>query len=229
MTAMLLVGLVGVARCDDKPADDLSTEQIFNKVQTTYDSMTSYSDKGRTVTLDSDTQKKPFDLLITFSTKLARPNLYRIEWDYIDNVSTITKKDTLSAWSAGEGDFWDIGKGAEKQKSLSWTLLRRGGDSGGATSSIPLIFFNVPWNHLLEEFGSTGKREDDEKIGDADCYVFFKGNKDDQVKLTLWIGKQDNLIYQFRSETVGQDNVTSTQTFSDIVINQKFVQKDFAP
>ena len=227
IAALLLVGLTESARPDDKPADNLSPEQIFKKVQATYDSMTSYSDKGKTVALDSDIRYEKFNAFITFTTKLARPGLYRIEWEYIDDVSrTSTKKDTLSAWSAGEGDFWDIGKGAEKQKSQSWTLLRRGGHSGGATLTIPGIFFKMHWSHLLEEFGAYGKREADEKVADIDCYVFFK---DDQVKQTLWIGKQDYLIHQFRTVSTGQSNVTSTETHSDIAINQKFLPKDFTP
>ena len=232
MTALLMVGMMKMARSDDKPADNLSPEEIFKysifiKAQDTYDSLTSYSDKGRSVGIDSSISHSLIGpSVITFTTKLARPNLYRIEWgrEWSGDLSQgIMKTDKGIVWSAGEGDFLEIGNSPEKLKNQHWALLFQSAQSGGATVAIPGAFFKTHWSNMLETFESDWKRKADEKVGDIDCYVFLK---DDTVKKTLWIGKQDFLIHQIRFVTT---DTTVTETHSDIVVNQKYLPADFAP
>lgn len=227
MTALLMAGMVKMVHSDDKPADNLSPVEILKKSQDAYDSMTSYSDKGKTVSiggivdLDSDT------IITAFTTKLARPNLYRIEWETTGNFmrSKGIKPKKNAVWSAGKGDFWDIGNGPEKQKNQHWILVMQSG-AGGATVAIPGAFFKTHWSNELEHLGPNVKREADNKVEDTDCYVL---SNDGQVKMTLCIGKHDFLIHQIRLIKTGQVNITSTETHSDIVVNQKFSPTDFNP
>ena len=228
MAALLMAGMEKMARSGDKLVDNLSPDEIFKKAQATYDSLTSYSDKGESTAIDRKlTNLNTSQPFTTFTTKLARPNLYRIEWgmELASNLSQGNIKPNKGiVWSAGEGDFWNIGKGPEKQKSQHWALLAQNGWSGGATVTVPGAFFKTHWSNLLEGFGSKKKREDDEKVGDINCYVF--SDEDHPVKTILWIGKQDCLIHQIRFIT---SDTTVTETHSDIVVNQKFLPKDFTP
>jgi outer membrane lipoprotein-sorting protein len=104
----------------------------------------------------------------------------------------------------------------------------------------------------LSSLASSAKRQASEKAGGVDCYVFTSDLKS-QTR-TLWIGKQDFLIHQVRTftsaaamkalmadaakrhpkitvhvPTVDSQGSTSTETHENIVVNQKFSDKDFAP
>jgi outer membrane lipoprotein-sorting protein len=246
MTALLMVGMVKTARSDNKPADNLSPEEIFKKAQDTYDSMTSYSDKGKTVVINKSMLHLPLPhwdtntstltvthlndvtFITTFTTKLARPSLYRIEWEEeppAELSQGITKTNKGIVWSAGEGDFWNIGNGPEKQKDQHSALT--GYDGDGPTEALPGAFFKMGYSNPLGTLGPNLKREVDEKVGDIDCYVFSK-EYSDQTETTLWIGKRDFLIHQFRLVS-NATKFTSTETHSDIVVNQKFLPTDFTP
>jgi len=235
--ALLIAGMMKMARSDDKPANDLSPQEIRKKAQDTYDSLTSYSDKGKYISIDKGIIDSDIVTIITFTTKLARPNLYRIEWEMTGKVA----KQKITVWSAGEGDFSNIiggpqkqaGRGPQKQASLVWAL----GNSGGySTGTIPGAFFKIHMLNLLDLFEDSGlneKREGDDKVDDMDCYVFSKELSNH--KITLWIGKRDFLIHQSRKESINQAknpepvNIISTETHSDIVVNQNYLPTDFAP
>jgi outer membrane lipoprotein-sorting protein len=230
MTSLLMVGMEKMARSDDKPAVNLSPELILIEAQHRYDSMTSYSDKGKLVVFFTSMPLLNRDpSFIAFTTKLARPNLYRIEYGRErpgDLSQGIMKTDKGIVWSAGEGDFLETGSHSEKLKNQHWALLFQDSQSGGATVIVPGAFFKTHWSNLLETFESNWKRDADEKVGDIDCYVL---SKDDPVKKTLWIGKWDFLIHQIRFVTTGEISGTTTETHSDIVVNQKFSPTDFTP
>lgn len=232
MTALLMVGMAKMARSDDKPAVNLSPELILIEAQHTYDSLMSYSDKGKTFTTVSTVSNLNANpSFITFTTKLARPNLYRIEYGRErpgDLSQGIMKTDKGIVWSVGEGDFLEIGHHQEKLKDQHWALLSQDVQSGGATVIIPGAFFKTHWSNLLETFESNWKREANEKVGDIDCYVLSK-QYSTQREITLWIGKRDFLIHQIRSVMTGDISGTTTETHSDIVVNQKFLPTDFTP
>src|ERR1019366_6023930 len=117
----------------DRASDDLPSSEIFKRAKEKYASLSSYSDEGKTVaTLNGTT------FTTTFTIRLARPNLYRIEWEQPVHSSYSNKG---VVWSAGEGDFMVMGDGdAQKQASRQLALGGATGISGGAAATIPGTF-----------------------------------------------------------------------------------------
>jgi outer membrane lipoprotein-sorting protein len=231
----------------DGADDHLSPGEILKRAQEKYASLTSYSDEGKSIaTLNGTT------ITHTFTIRLARPNLYRIEWEQnSDSSSSTTKTKPEAVWSAGEGDFLEMGSGAQKQTSQEMALAGATGISGGAAATIPGTFFKMNWGNQLGGPAISEKRQSDEKVGDVDCYVLNSELKG--LTRTLWIGKQDFLIHQVRTVTSaesmraalaeaakrhpeihvplppsGLQGVTSTETHTHIVVNAKFSPADFA-
>lgn len=222
--------------------DKLTTAEIFKQSQDVYASLSSYSDEGKTVSAIGTAENAPH----TFTIKLARPNLYRIEWQQQETFSYVNKG---VVWSTGEGDFMVMGDSApQKQASREMALGGATGISGGAAATIPGTFFKMNWGNQLGLSVSDEKRQADEKVGDVDCYVFaneLKGNT-----RTLWIGKKDFLIHQVRNvispealrnalaeaakrnpgmppSLQNSGGVVSTETHMNIVVNKKFSPADF--
>jgi hypothetical protein len=125
------------------------------------------------------------------------------------------------------------------------------GISGGAAATIPGTFFRMNWGNQLGGSAVNEKKQPDEKIGGADCYVLTSDLKG--RTRTLWIGKQDFLIHQARTVTSAEamkatlaeaakrlpesiagrpksepQGITSTETHANIVLNKKFSSADFA-
>ena len=73
---LLAGGATMVMLSSDKASDDFSSSEVFKRAQEKYASLTSYSDEGKTITTLNG-----ITLTTTFTIKLARPNLYRIEWE----------------------------------------------------------------------------------------------------------------------------------------------------
>src|SRR5271167_3462364 len=207
----LLVGTMALLAVDaraDAPASQppdsgpgsvnpgLSPEEIFKKAREAYAALSSYTDQGTVVaTLNGLT------ITTTFKIKLARPNLYRIEWVQTnDSPYSITTTKPQSVWSAGDGDFLDmLGQGPQKQSNQEMALSSATGISGGAAATIPSAFFKTSWGDQLGAAARKDKQQADEKIGDTDCYVLSSSLKGRTS--TIWIGKQDFLIHQVRTLT----------------------------
>jgi outer membrane lipoprotein-sorting protein len=244
---VLVGGATTVALSSDRAGDNAVTGEIFKNAQEKYASMTSYSDEGQTVATVSGST-----LTTTFIIKLARPNLYRIEWQQKNEsaYSTTTTKPE-AVWSAGAGDFLEMGFGVQKQKGQETALSSAVGISASASSSIPGTFFKMNWGNQLGSV-SGEKQQADEKVGDVDCYVFTSELKKG-ITRTLWIGKQDFLIHQVRNVTsaeaekamltkaakdhpeilaslaiMGFSGITSTETHTNILVNPKLSATDFA-
>ncbi|HEY1718847.1 MAG TPA: sigma-70 family RNA polymerase sigma factor, partial [Verrucomicrobiae bacterium] len=159
---LLAGGAATVVFSSDGTDDNLQTSEIFKKAQDTYSALTSYSDEGQTVaTLNGST------FTTTFTIKLARPNLYLIEWQQKNEsaFSTTTTK-TEAVWSAGAGNFLDMGLGVQKQKDQQTALSSAAGISASASSTIPSVFFKMNGGNPLG-FASGQKHQTDEKVGDA--------------------------------------------------------------
>jgi len=246
---LLAVGSTQILRAQDASQQQLTKEEIFQKSKAAYGALTSYSDEGKTVaTLNG--------LTIThdFSIRLSRPNLYRIAWEVSYSESAMPKAGPEAVWSAGAGDFLDMGYGKdpEKHKSLEMALAGATGISGGAAGTIPAAFFNTEWANPFCCLAKGLVRQADEKVGDVDCYV-FTGESSSGNTRTVWIGKQDFFIRQIRNVTTaaamkaGMERAakmepsapdgpkieltgsTSIETHTNIVVNQKFVEADFVP
>ena len=260
--AGLMALLASGARADDPSATvsqpveagptsagpSLNPAEIFKKAREAYAALTSYTDKGTTVT-----SLNGITITTTFTIKLARPNLYRIGWVQTNDsaYSTMTTK-PQSVWSAGEGDFLDmLGQGPKKQTNQQMALASATGISGGAAATIPSEFFKTQWGNQLDGAERNDKQQADEKVGDVDCYVFSHALKG-RASMT-WIGKQDFLIHQVRTVTsaaamkaaldeaakrnpsvaahmvtFAPHEVTSTETHTDIVVNPKPAPSDFS-
>ena len=247
VAAILAGGATTVVLSGGGAGDDLPPSEVFKRAQEKYASLTSYSDEGKTVaTLNSTT------ITHTFTIRLARPNLYRIEWKQNSESSfSTTKTKAQAVWSAGEGDFLEMGSGAQKLGSQEMALSSATGISGGAAATIPGTFFKMNWGNQLGGSTLSEKRQADEKVGDVDCYVFTSELKG-RTK-TLWIGKLDSLIHQVRTVTSAEamkavlaeaakrnpeiaarrqksepQGSTSTETHVNIVVNKKFSPADFS-
>lgn len=226
---------------DDTSVSNLGPYQIFEKVQENYASLSSYSDEGQiTTVMDGGV------VSTSFTTRLARPNFYRIEWDQISQLSFSKQDDGLEdAWSFGAGDYVQMGFGLQREPDRNVALRNAAAVSGGATA-IPRLFFDgqgssEPGSSII---GIT--RLADEKIAKTDCYV-LAGESVSGLAKTFWIGKRDFLIHQIRTEASAKviradwaeaansepdsdvHGFTSVNTYTNFVLNKSFSRKDFMP
>lgn len=242
---LLACSATSVVLAGEATRDDLSTAQIFKKVQETYASLTSYSDEGRVVTaMDGDATIT----FIIFTTRLARTNFYLIEWNRTGESSCYTgNTGAQGVWSSGAGDFLQAECGVQPQGNREFALANAAAFSGDATATIPRMFFpqQGDWEEQLDDLALNEKRQADGKVGNITCYVFTRESQGQTN--TLWIGKQDFLIHQVRtvisteaiqaaaSGSMGPELIpalhgfTSTETHINIVLNRKFSRPDFIP
>ena len=192
-------GLVAVARQAAVP----TAPEIMAKFAAKYAGLTSLAVTGRVIT-DIDTSggnnptpaPKPGELkydtgkpgsVTTFSVRLAKPDLYRIEWSQMVTESYTQKG---AAWSSGQGDFLLLaGKKQTITGGMDMALASATGVSGGVASTLPPVFFQRQTN----QFHSLGNLSllPEEKIGDDLCYV-VSGELSGQ-KLIFWITKDYSL------------------------------------
>jgi len=221
----------------------LTVQEIVKHSQQAYAALTSYSDEGKTVATVGNTV-----LTNVFSIKLARPNLYRIQWDQDMHFYA----QTGLVWSAGNGNFLEMSarKGVETNSTMEDALSSATGISSGAAGSIPGTFFDSHWGNKLGASLLSAKQMPNEAIGGVDCYVLTHSKKAGNSE-TIWIGKQDFLIRQIENEmsaatlnatleaqakkhpemhlpTTANGNVRSVETHTNVVVNQKFSAADFA-
>jgi outer membrane lipoprotein-sorting protein len=241
---LLAGGIAAVILWSDVARDRLSPAEIIKRAREKYASLTSYSDEGTTVAALNGTT-----ITTAFTIRLARPNLYRIDWEQAVPSGFANKG---AVWSSGQGDFLQIGGGAKKQANQELALASATGISGGAAATIPGTFFKLTWGDQLGDSVLSEKQQADEKVGGVDCYVFTASAKG--WTKTLWIGKQDFLIHQYRTVTSAEamktalaeavkrnpvmsdrlqtpelQGSTSTETHAKIVLNQPFLNTDFVP
>lgn len=183
----------------------LSADEIIANVQKKYAGLTSLSVTGRAVSdmdmsgvnasdvLPPGTQKSPElenalqkrqTSTTTFTMRLARPNLYRIEWAQVV-PSGLTNHGAV--WSAGDGDYLVMGDDKKsKLDSQDLALASATGASGGVAGTLPGIFFQSQMSLLKKMKNNILLPE--EKIGDDTCYV-ISGDVGG-MKLVLWISKE---------------------------------------
>ena len=236
--------VVVVRQNEARYRDHLTPPQIIRHSQQAYAALTSYSDEGTIHSSIGTTKVPPY----TFTIKLARPNLFHVEWTQ-DMGSTVQ---TGMVWSAGTGNFLKLYWGSAPTRFDNMEGMGGStGLSGGASGSIPATFFKLNWGNQLGPIMNSSKRKADESIGGVDCYVLAYNFGSGQTK-TLWIGQQDFLIRQIENDTsaaalkaaiaraskispqpagirVPSGDVKSLETHENIVVNQSFSPSDFAP
>jgi outer membrane lipoprotein-sorting protein len=174
------------------PASD-----FLSQVQSTYDKMRSYSAAGDITSNFSTPGSGSEELHYIFSIKLARPRLYRIEWE--ERAPNVTMKG--AAWSAGDGNFiTEPGRASPVQaKDISTALAMATGISGGAAAIIPAIFFGLSTN-VLKGLENVTLRQDAGIEGDP-CYVV--SGKTGTIGVTMWISRKSKLLRQIRDDFNG--------------------------
>jgi len=232
--ALLLAGgaiTVGVAR---KGTDDKSTAaEILQKVQASYDALTSYSDSGKTLL------KNPgHSSTITFAVKFARPDRYIIQntQSWVGQASH-----TATFWPAGGQGFMllDQARYFRLAESENYDPLEGAtGFSAASGLSAAGLFFH---KNALESHwaGSIGKltantnvvRQSNERVAGVNCYVLKLPVPG--FRVTLWIGQKDFLIHQRSVALMASgdpsDTVEYTETHTDIAVNKAFSQADMTP
>ncbi len=211
---VLLAGSAVTVAISQEADGGVTAREIAKQSQTAYAAFTSYSDTGTATSTGGGAGTKT-----TFTIRLQRPDLYRIEWS--QGGGFYTSKGAV--WSDGNGDYLSYGAAdkmgtAKSQKMQSREMAIGGatGISGSAASDIPGTFFNMAWGGQLGIFTSgrvKAERGADEKIGDTDCFVVsstlspvkLPNNMGTSGTTTtrLWIGKQDYLIHQIETTSEG--------------------------
>lgn len=243
ITALLVGGAATVAVSRTGNGEKLTAQEIVKKSQDAYAALTSYSDEGNETGSVGTAKVAPH----TFTIKLARPDLYRIEWT--QDLGFYAQ--TGVVWSAGNGNYLMMSAAGKPQKypDPEGALSAATGISGGAAGSVPGTFFRLNWGNQLGAAMQTAVRKADEKVGGEDCYVLTQ-SKGGRTR-TIWIAKRDFLIRQIENDTSAADlkkvleeqakkhpgmhlpttvagDVKSVQTHSNIIVNQKFSPADFA-
>jgi len=245
---LLVAGTATVAISQIDNNTQLTPQEIFKKAQDTYASLSSYSDNGQTVAVING-----MTLTTTFSIKMAKPNLYKIDWQQAvfagyTNMGAI--------WSAGRRDNLIMGSrtsGGETENkqnsgSAEAAMGTAAGISSGATTYVPETFFNMKGNSLAGAI-LNAKRSADDHVGGEDCYVLTSELKGRTT--TLWIDKSDFLLRQVKTVTSAEalkaalaqaakftkvieaphpavtGGIVSTETHQNIVVNQTFSPADF--
>ena len=241
--ALAIGGVTTGVLASDVTGDSLSTSQIFKKAGENYASLITYSDEGKIVTTVDGTT-----LTTAFTTRLARPNFYLIEWQQNgDSVYSSHNAIAQAVWCSGAGNFLEAGYSTQNEGSPDIALEAAAPYSDGASTTIPQTFFKIPSGNGLDDSVFEEHRQPDEKVGTVDCYVF--SSESQGRTRTLWIGKEDFLIHQVQTAisseamqaamaqvteetpetTAFLHGFTSTETHTNIVINKPLARSDFIP
>ena len=206
--------------------------EILTRVSQKYASFSSYNCNVKAVEIiDGNT------LAVFCTMRLGKTNLYNVEYE--QDAPTFTNKAAI--WSDGTGDYWT--------NEVTGRMIRQpvpGPDENfsfvtadfteGATLIIPPMFFGFPtrvlwsnWNWLFDGTNWSQKarfvKELNEKVGTTDCYVISVENNDGVTsqKMTLWVGKDDFLIYKSQQRIILSPNnaILFTQIFDGIAFSSK--------
>ena len=184
----------------------ITASEIIASVQKKYAELTSLSTSGKVVTdvdtssmdlasivpeLDEDGRKaaqaqaqQRQTLTTDFTLRLARPDLYRVEWS---QQIAPGQANQGAAWSAGDGFFLLVGeKSLMHQTDLDLGLASATGVSGGVAHTLPSMFFQRASS--LAALLRNPVQLPDEAIGGENCHV-VTGEAVGQ-KITLWVTRE---------------------------------------
>jgi len=222
----------GVSETNDK--SDPQAIEIVEKVLARYAELKTYSSSGQVLTdmdmsnmdisalpgMDEEQLKKikeddefknalktPQKIMHSFIIKLAKPNLYCIEWNQEVNGILSIKG---AAWSAGGEHTVIVAGNKFTPPTLELALATATGVSGGAANTIPTIFFSTDTNAIkkIKSWSLTGE----EKINAQPCYIL--SGKMPPIKLKLWISKNSHLIIKSQ-QIFGQGDDLEMPEFQD--------------
>jgi RNA polymerase sigma factor (sigma-70 family) len=245
VVALIAAGGASVAISQNHPGEKFTAQQILQKSKNAYAALTSYSDEGTSASTVGTNSVAPH----VFSIRMARPNLYRIQWKQDSGFFVSTGL----VWSAGHGDFQQTTAVPPRQeRDMQEAFSNAAGISGGSTMSVPAMVFDINTRNQLPWAMQNATRLPDEKIGRENCYVLTRSSGERIT--TIWIGKRDLLIRQIQHDTSAAGlkatlnaeakkrrqfptpvsnavlgDSQSIETHTKIAVDQPFTEKDFAP
>jgi hypothetical protein len=115
-------------------------------------------------------------------------------------------------------------------------------------SFVPALFYNLSWGNILNNMSYASPtelvRQTDEPISGVDCYVLEQAIGG----WTLWVGKKDFIIRQYRNFiskativemrkrspnptkfALPDHDITTIQTFENIIVNEDLKPEEFIP
>jgi len=224
---LLALGAATVA-ISQTSADRLTAAEIAKKSLETYAALSSYSDNGIADVEGSG------HTITTFSTRLQRPNFYRIQWT--GKGGFYTSKGAV--WSDGNGDFFQNGAAGQEQNDepqkmhdMQFAIGAASGVSGNAASPIPAIFFKQGWGDALKLIESERskihkEREVNQTINGVNCFVISSRlesidlpnnmGKSGEITTRIWVGQHDFLIHKVQLISEGSTIVASPPTDSNL-------------
>lgn len=228
------------------PPPELTTAEILKKVDATYKGIKSYSAQAASVSTIDLSQvnpmlKDPQKLTAKMSILMARPNLYRFEWERAMGPKTLKG----AIWSAGRGDYVKTASNPIKVKNRESAVTMGLASSGALGLGLSGLFFEET-NKLETELKNDSKNAD-ETLDGQQCYVLSGEIKSQDV--TLWINRKNFLIDQIEVKLGGKIDDAAlakmnsyqkaqaqmmakvrgniTETYSDVELNKDFRPEDF--
>ena len=207
-------------QADEPKPDDLTAQQVLDRMAKTYSVCKSYRDTGVVNTVfhksgNKQTVQKPF------KTAFVRPD--RLRFEYTDQDKTKVYRHIV--WQQGEQVrvWWDVTPGIEEVESLGLALAGATGVSGGSAHTVPaLLMTQEVGGRTLMEMTET-KRIDDAKVGEVEC-MRIEGKFADSP-MTLWLDKQTFLVRRIDLTMKLTGFRTETTTTYEPVINEEIADK----
>jgi len=229
----LLFALSALASCSEEVAesDDLTAQQILDRMPEVYANCTSYRDSG-VVTTDFIGAKRDlvdaiglgddFTQRISFTTSFVRPGRFRFEYQ----EGNIMNRKRYIVWRDGQDvrTWWDVTPGVERQPNLGLAIAGATGVSSGSAHTIPALL--LPWEvrgRRLTDLRKP-KRIDDAKLRRVHCYRIRGEYGGDPM--TIWIDKSSFLVRRIDEEAQFADFRTEDTTIYDPEINVTIPDKE---
>jgi outer membrane lipoprotein-sorting protein len=212
LATLLAPSAMSLAAEPEDPAP--SATEVLQNVVATYQSLTSYRDRGVSVTQSTSGTGVP-ERRLEFETLFTRPGKLRFAWD--DEYSGRPGKEHYVIWSDGTSawsSFATTGNKPEGEKSLALAVCSATGLSVGAGHDIPRLLTNEVHGLRiddLEDYNVTGE----ESIDGVRCVqltAYYRSG----AKSTVWVGRDDNLIRKIVTDHAGTEQV---ETRTGIVVN----------
>jgi RNA polymerase sigma factor (sigma-70 family) len=210
---------------DEKPA----AGEILRQVQTNYNALATLSDSGTSVMQTAGRRQTT-----GFKLQFARPQRYAVTLGQGGHMVTYWIADGHEFALADQRRYLPV---ADNEKNLKAAT----GFSGASGLSAAGLFFDTygeeQWGQDEDPFiaglaaGKHIVRQPDEQVAGVDCYV-IDADGIAGFKVTLWIGQKDFLIRQRRLVNAPADpgdNITFTETHTNIVINAPLTDDDLTP
>jgi outer membrane lipoprotein-sorting protein len=189
---LLIVLLMSAYQPAEAQAPDAA--QLLVDVRAKYASLQSYSAVGDTVAGFTNASGASPEVRSTFTIKLARPQMYRIDWE--QRLTSMKG----SVWSDGESRFVTIADQTSQPADTGTAIAMATGVSGGAANTIPSIFFNLSANRIPRRSNGVAITGE-ERIDGDDCYVLKAASGN--METTFWVSKDSKLIRRVRTDSSG--------------------------